>query len=228
MTYQHTYLPPASPAELLSIVISRYRYPTTVIIGQERESFANDLREGVESASCDDARGSSPDAKIVEPTPTPHRLLKATLIQTAVSRHIRLLFLPTVTHLRAVLATFSTTDSRLPAPPNHPQSNESPTLLVYGFIELHRDASEWSAQGISNSLAHLVEAATRNGFAAAVMEPKVLGWEEDYGRFPTNRIPILNGAAMTRRDGSMSGSTVEIGQVLQRWFRNQPLEDEEE
>lgn len=44
--------------------------------------------------------------------------------------------------------------------------------MAYGLIELHRDTSEWSAQGLGHSIAVLVEAGARCRWGLVVVEEK--------------------------------------------------------
>jgi hypothetical protein len=226
MTSQPIVLAPATPSELLSYIISYHRYPTTVIIGSSKAEFHTSLIEDIthhltlqdEQLQEDDLENSA-----TEPS---HVLLKAPLYQIAISRHIRILFAPTVTHLRAYLSVFTPKNSSISAPPNHTPGSRPPLLLVYGLLALHRDASEWSAQGIGNSAALLIDAALRNGFRAAVVEPKGVGGHEDLEHLGGEMIPLLNGTAK-RDDGTWSGRTVSVKQVLNRWFKFEVREQED-
>lgn len=207
-----------TPSELLSYIISYHRYPTTLLIGSSKEEFLHSLTEDVkghiETPSVEDAFNN----KI-----TTHPLLQATLLQTAISRHIRTVFIPTVTHLRAYTSIFTPDDSKITAPPSTTPQTTTPLLLVYGFLELHRDASEWSAQGIGSSLAALVDGAARNGFRAVVVELKGIGGlEAEKG--VKQEIPLLNGTSM-REDGTWAGPTVPVSRVLSRWFEFEHGED---
>ncbi|KAG8669012.1 hypothetical protein FPOAC2_08323 [Fusarium poae] len=213
MTSQPVVLAPATPSELLSYIISYQRYPTTLIIGSSKAEFHSSLVEDVTHHLT--LQEDNTEDSATEPS---HVLLKSSLYQIAISRHIRIIFTPTVTHLRAYLSVFTPTNSLLPAPPNHASDSRTSLLLVYGLLALHRDASEWSAQGIGNSTALLVDAASRNGFKAAVVEPKGVGGHEDLEQLGEEMIPLLNGTAK-RDDGIWSGRTVSIKQVLNRWFK---------
>ncbi|EKJ72568.1 hypothetical protein NXS19_008901 [Fusarium pseudograminearum] len=218
MTSQPVVLAPATPSELLSYITSYYRYPATLIIGSSKAEFHTALVEDIThhlTVQDEQLQQDNPENSATEPS---HVLLKATLYQIAISRHIRILFAPTVTHLRAHLSVFTPKNSLVPAPPNHAPDSRTPVLLVYGLLALHRDASEWSAQGIGNTAALLVDAASRNGFKAAVIEPKGVGGHEDLGQLGGEMIPLLNGTAK-RDDGTWSGRTVSIKQVLNRWFK---------
>lgn len=112
-----------------------------------------------------------------------------------------------------------------------------PLLIVYGLVELHRDTSEWSAQGLGNSVSGLVEAAWRTQGRVIVVESQKEdediregGEEEDQqvkhkpGRQAwDDKVPMLNGsvrrAGFESEDSAWSGRTIEVGRVLARWFK---------
>lgn len=162
------------------------------------------------------------------------QLMVTPLYQVAVARHIRVAFIPTVSHLRAYLSVFSVADSKVSAPPpsgnSATASPRAPLLLLYGFLNLHRDTSEWSVQGISNTAAVLVEAASRVGFQAVVAEPRVDG--SDSEELLAERMPILSGSARRAGPGldesGWTGKTADVRRVLGRWFRFQPGEWEQD
>lgn len=221
-------LSPASPTELLTYVISHCRYPTTVIVGSSRQDFAAALSRDA-LPLVEPATGTErPQAEETQ-RPPKHLLLGQTLLQMAVSRHIRIVFTSSVTHFRAWTAVFSPNESKLTAPPA-PQSSEGSILLAYGFIGLHRDTSEWSAQGLGTSAATLIEAAARHGFKAVIMEPKeedrqeVVEEEAGPPLFGDEKVPLLKGIAM-RDDGTWAGRTVELRRVLGRWFEFEHQEE---
>lgn len=94
-------------------------------------------------------------------------------------------------------------------------------MLVYGLVSLHRDTSDWSAQGLGNSLAGLVEAGRRGGRRLMLVEEREWGEDEDKKTGWDERVPMLNGslrrAGMDSEEGGWSGRTVEVGRVLGRW-----------
>ncbi|KAK2008168.1 hypothetical protein LZ32DRAFT_609707 [Colletotrichum eremochloae] len=212
-----TVLSPASPVELLHYIITFQAYPTTLLICYSREDFVTTLvSEAQENKLEEDSRTTE------ERLPLP--LLSATLYQTAVARHIRILFIPTVVHLRAYLSAFDPSDSLTQPPPRYPPppsgKRQPPLLLVYGLLNLHRDTSEWSAQGLSNSAAALLEAAQRTEFKPVVVEPKGAGGHEDFKAVLQDDVPVLSGSSR-RDEGVWTGRTVKMKQVLGRWFRFQ-------
>lgn len=226
-------LSPSTPSELLQYIVTHHRYPTTVLVGWPKHTFIEALTEDVslqlhlqaqtaaESNQNTTKETEEEDFSSTKP-PQIHPLQRKTLLQTAVSRHIRLLFAPSSTHLRAFLGTFSASDSKIPPPPpssSSPNKNDSgpPMLIVYGLLELHRDSAEWSAQGIGTTATYLIEAAARNSFRAAVVEPRGAMGFEALDEFLEEELPVLSGTAM-KSDGAWSGRTVAVRRVLARWF----------
>ncbi|KAL6872786.1 hypothetical protein J3F83DRAFT_730985 [Trichoderma novae-zelandiae] len=242
-------LSPATPSELLQHIITHHRYPTTILIGWPKETFTQGLVEDMTLQQHPSSDQNAPsqihqtrqDGEEEEAEPstgnkpsTLHPLLRKSLLQTAVSRHIRLLFVPSTTHLRAYLGTFSASESTIPPPPSSELDisdprcpTSTPLLLVYGFLELHRDGIEWSAQGIGTTTAYLVEAAARNSFRAALAEPRGAKGLTALDEFLSEKVPILSGTGVNN-DGGWSGRTVPIRAVLSRWFEFERQDDDEQ
>lgn len=169
-----------------------------------------------------------------------HPLLIPTLHQIASSRTIKLVFLPTLSHLRAYLGVFhpglqvSSSHQAYDKP-----GRQSSKLIVYGLIALHKDTSEWSAQGLGQTLASLVEAGKRTQSNVVIVEQKraedgvehYVDQEEEVAEFDplqkTNKemlqdweeeVPILSGGKRSGLEGGWSGRMVEVGRVVGRWF----------
>jgi hypothetical protein len=217
-THAHPlFLSPAFPTELLWHIIHNCAFPTTLIVCSSRADFISSLTHQIGNDTRKEMEGA--------------QLLAAPLYLVAVAKHIRLVFLPTVSHLRAFLSVFSVQDSKVSAPPLTTSANgkpqRSPLLLIYGFLDMHRDTSEWSVQGLSNTTAVFVETARRVGFQAVAVEPKSQN-APDVGMddLLTERLPVLSGSS--RRDGpaleggGWTGRTVDVRRVLERWFHFQP------
>ena len=254
-----TLLSPAQPSEFLSHVLDYYAHPTTLIICSSRSEFLASLVEDVcgghepeprsvvegEHAGDGDADQAKQHQHQIQ-----HRLLCSPMYQVAVSRHVRTVYIPTATHLRAYLSVFSAEDpaSRVAAPPARfaasasaaaSASKRRPHLLLYGFLDLHRDTSEWSAQGLGSSASALVDLGRRLSWDVAVVEPRRAAGSggdlqegtrlEDVLR---ETVPILSGGGrrlgLESEDGGWSGRRVEVGRVLMRWFRFQRGRWEEE
>lgn len=228
-------LSPALPSELLTHIIRQHQHPTTLIVCSSQAEFLQSLVADAQKSLSAAADGSQEHAL--------SSLLSSPLYQVAIARHIRMIFVPTVSHLRACLSVFTTNDSKVPSPPETApvRARARPLLLVYGFLALHRDTSEWGAQGISSTATGLVEAARRVGFRAVVVDPPraVLQAEDDAGAQGTGDVarveneteqtvlsedvPVLSASA--RRAGAdldeadWTGRTVTLARVLGRWFR---------
>ncbi|ROT42949.1 hypothetical protein SODALDRAFT_327119, partial [Sodiomyces alkalinus F11] len=236
-------LSPATPAELLQYILAYQTHPTTLLICSTRADFlsslAQDVQAQVQVPRQHESRDDNSDGRDTEaPKSLPLPLLAAPIYQVAVARHIRMLFLPTVTHLRAYLAVFTPHDSKVPPPPlrrtkglettststsaSSSTSNcpRPPLLLAYGFLSLHRDTSEWSAQGIGSTAAALVEAASPHEFRAAVVEPRGDGGHANFHSVLSEPAPVLS-RGVRRDEGGWMGRTVEVRSVLARWFRFQ-------
>lgn len=153
-----------------------------------------------------------------------------------------MVFIPTVSHLRAYLSVFNPVDTKIPPPPppqdSVPGNIKRPLLLVYGFLGLHRDTSEWSAQGISATAAGLIEAAKRTGFWAVVVDsPMIAAGEDEEERLAEGTGSVVAGLAMLEEEvpllsGSVAravgdfdeaawtGRKVTVDRILGRWFRH--------
>ena len=235
-------LPPALPSELLTYILTHQTYPTTLIICQPRSTFLSSLLASIpqtlraQPPPPPEDGFSDPELEPASDPPPLHPLLVPTLHQIATSRYVNLVFIPTLSHLRAYLTIFSNTEADGKGPPEKrfdKPGKKPPLLVVYGLLELHRDTSEWSTQGLGNSVAGLVEAGWRMGRRVVVLEErglddrssdmgveerrknKVKIWEEG--------VPMLNGsvrrAGLESEDGGWSGRTVEVGRILARWFQ---------
>ncbi|TGJ85388.1 hypothetical protein E0Z10_g3367 [Xylaria hypoxylon] len=231
------FLSPALPFELLSYILNHHAHPTTLIICSSQADFLASLFEDIRRQS----RKTTPNADqpelhdgelshhqdpLAEGTEVKHALLSSPLYQVATSRHIRVVYVPTVTHLRAYLSVFLPDESRVPAPPTSTLTRDSqPHIIVYGFLKLHRDTSEWSAQGLSNTTSTLVEVAHRLSWKALLIEPRSGPRDTALEGLLQESVPILNGGARRlgpeSEEGAWTGRTVQVGRILGRWSRFQ-------
>lgn len=233
-----TLLSPALPSEFLSYVLDHHAHPTTLIICSSRSDFLSSLIDDIRghdlpSTPSSGEQGDNPNleqqAMRSDDDHVKHRLLCSPIYQVAVSRHIRTIYTPTATHLRAYLSVFSTGNSKVVAPPaRFAGQKKSPHLLLYGFLDLHRDTSEWSAQGLGNSAAALVDLGHRLSWDITVVEPRKEGYGTRLEQVLKETVPILSSGGrrfgLDSEDGGWSGRTVEVGRVLMRWFRFQRSE----
>lgn len=218
-------LSPALPAHLIQHLIQHCTHPSTLIVCSTRADFLSVVAQHII-----DEQQHQEEQGTTTTTPAAAALLAAPLFQVAVARHIRVVFAPTVSHLRAHLSVFSLDDSSVPAPPTTSVHDSSatvpptPTLLIYGLLAQHRATSEWSVQGISGTAAVVVEAAARAGMRAVVVEPRGFGDEVELGEVLGEEVPVLSGGGARRTGlagrggGGWAGRTVEVRRVLARWF----------
>jgi hypothetical protein len=154
---------------------------------------------------------------------------------------VKVVFIPTVSHLRAYLAAFEEEDQEWP--PALALDNEGRKgllMVVYGLVGLHRETSEWSAQGLGNSVSMLVEVGERcsrelvcfeergveglSGLEGEMEGEGVEGsrWKE-VCKVWEEKVPMLNGsvrrAGLDSKNETWSGRSVEVGRIFGRWFR---------
>ncbi|KAH8808955.1 hypothetical protein F5884DRAFT_794027 [Xylogone sp. PMI_703] len=262
-------LPHALPTELLTYVLAHQAYPTTLVICEDRKTFLESVTstlndssrpssteqqlqpevpsgEGAVPAVAENVDNLGSEQDPPRPTsnqPLPqHPLLTNTIHQLVTSRSINIVFIPTISHLRAYLATFPNfSASSHVSPPQHREwdkpGEKCPLLVIYGMLELHRDTSEWSAQGVGSTLASLVQVSYPSGRKVVIVEKKTgsngamdarISEEEEVRTGEVKEdpweelIPLLSGSV--RRAGldidsqGWSGRTVKLGRILRRWF----------
>ncbi|RKF58936.1 hypothetical protein OnM2_064050 [Erysiphe neolycopersici] len=250
-------LPSLSPSELLIYLLKRQSFFSTLIICQKREDFISSLVSDISLVpqhqkwpkNNDPSKTfswfSTEESDQNEDYERQNLLLVPTLHQVAISQHTHVVFVPTVTHLRAYLATFPSEMEAKSTSPLDPENNprdidsssKTTFLFVYGLVDLHRDTCEWSAQGLSNTIAGLIESGRRSCKKIVVMEKWAKenfveggGDELDANSGGTsrysiweNRVPILHTSANITgphfEEQPWSGRNTEIGRILARWFR---------
>ncbi|KAI0117015.1 hypothetical protein F4814DRAFT_271643 [Daldinia grandis] len=233
------FLSPALPSELLTYTLNHHIHPSTLVICSSRLQFLTSLADDVlqGEAHPDEVAPDEHPAETSTLAATPetqdikqeqprkqHRLLSSPLYQIATSRHIRVVYIPTVTHLRAYLSVFSLDDSKVPIPPARHNSvgKYTPCIIIYGFLDMHRDTSEWSAQGLSNSASTLVELGYRLSCQTMVIEPRKHSSASPFEDSLRENVPFLSGGGRKlgpdAEAGGWAGRTVEVGRVMKRWF----------
>ena len=177
---------PIEVADFLHFVLEHHFTPSTLIVCSSQASFLQRLTASIEDqsrkrqAAENDERPSRPSSssgdtqRPVEARPfTPeHPLLIPTLHQLSRSTTLKLAFCPSLESLRAYLCVYNL-DETLPFDNSTQSENTTyvlggcavhrqPLLALLNPINLHRNTSSFSAQGLSRTLASAVEAAHRS------------------------------------------------------------------
>lgn len=185
-------LPPTDPFNFLKTLLTSAVYPTTVLICSSRTAFISSLLASLS------AEGGL------------ERLLEPTLDTLSVARHIQTVYTPTLSHLRAWL-TVADEESKAPEPLSleqqgveqenisgkHGKDKRSRgTLMVYNLVKIHEGTSDWSVQGLSETLAALVDSGRRMDMQILLIETTELpyktaedltgtpGEDGDFDKFP--------------------------------------------
>ena len=221
---------PENPIDLLQWLLRNCDAPTTLVICSDRDSFLDYLSTFVE-ATRDPETGEIAPCSLL--TPRIH------LISS--SQKIKILFTPSLAHLRAYLCAVAVESSNESI--NTEDSlgvgkakKKARFLVIWGLAAIHRSTLEHSAQGLSRTMAAAVEAADglrRRLLLAETHAPDLLLEEEgDSGRQASawrEQIPLLSGSV--RFGGEHRGwgvKTIEVGAVVEKWCRFASLGELEE
>ena len=191
-----------------------------------REAFLQDLLQDCLNSD----QITSPTVELYHSASRTHPLLIPTIHLLAMSQTIKVAFVPTISHLRAYLATCSSIESTGGAPTTYvKQGPGRPILALLNPLKLHHSTNEFSAQGLSRTLALAVEAAAQLKICLVVAETSVNVTDEDCDvgnrettspRSPwSEEVPILNSSIRSGSgDRAWAGRTVELRQIAERWF----------
>lgn len=214
-----------SLVELINSILKVHTAPTTLVICATRETFLQDLQT--------DLHRDSPESL--------HPLLVPTIHLLATTRTIRLAFTPTLGHLRAYLATYQLTietlekSSRLQG-----LVSLSPMLFIFGLIALHSSSTEFSAQGLSRSVAMAIEAAynARAKLVLAELRKKgengIMDTGDQIAESKTEydpwrqQVSLLNCSVRFGDDSRpWSGRTIEVRTIVGRWCKFEALDEQD-
>jgi hypothetical protein len=233
---------PALPSELFTLVLEKCASPATLLICSTPEDFNDALkmetiawREEKAAALYETMRRLDTDQDVELPTaePRPPWLRSQCSMSTIGGNNVRVVFTPSVGHLRAWLAVFPRTGPGDESPEDKAGPAElTNVLFVYNFLGIHRDTDEWTAQGLGNTASALIEGATRNRLQPIIVEPSMYVEEGyvDLGVMIDQEVPILSLKNMKalawgleeEDDGSWITETTPVRKVLGRWFQFGP------
>lgn len=207
-------------SQFLDYVLQNHAPPTTLIVCSSRANLLRQLIPSVTSATNEqDAVG---DGEIDNSTSCRmHYLLHPTLQLLAISKTVKLVFCPELSHLRAQLSIYKAPFFEAGLVP--PQAETCmPMLAILDMISLHHGTSQCSAQGFSRTFASAVEAASRERHSLIVCECSDVHDHDNPARggmLWNTQIPLLSGSIRLWGDGSgWAGRTVTVKRVAKRWF----------
>lgn len=210
-------LPSINSAELIDYILRLHKSPTTLVICASRESFLQSLQVDMRRTNHDNQLDSAENSDSV----LSHPFLIPTIHLLASSKTVCLAFTPTLPHLRAFLANFSPKgDDSSPLIYQRPGSRIS-MLAIFNLAAVHRSTSEYSAQGLSQTIAIAVEAAKITGMKLVLAESCNENQTENATEDPWKpQVPLLNGSIRSDESEKIwAGRTIDIRKVIGRWCR---------
>lgn len=178
--------------------------PITVIVCSTREHFLERLVAIIRNTA--DGVAVSED----------QQLLTRAIGLLSKSRKTKLVFCPSVESLRACISVLEMASAKLQ------EESQRPVLAVLDLLSLHRSPAEFTAQGISRTLAAMVEVTSRQGVDVELCEcmDSLDGGSSLRGQALWNeRVPLANGSTSSgTEDGILKGRLVSPRKIAQRWF----------
>ncbi|KAL4919801.1 hypothetical protein BDW62DRAFT_33960 [Aspergillus aurantiobrunneus] len=148
-----------------------------------------------------------------------HRLLTKTLGLLSTSRNIRTVFCPTLEHLRAYLSTG--VEGRLSVTEERQSLN--PLLAILNPLSVHVSTREFSAQGLSRTLANAVEVSSRARMDIVLCECRdaLDSTNTEHGEALWYKdVPLLSNSLRAEAEGNdLTGRAVPVKRVVERWFQ---------
>lgn len=199
-------------ADLVDSILNNTSRPAILIVCSTRTKFLEQLSAGLSTRTREAQTEASSEEGLQGNNQ--HPLLTKTIGVLANSSRVHLVFCPTLEHFRAYLSSL-----RLPHQPTYQNVPAGGTnIVVLDLIALHYMSSEFSAQGLSRTLALLIEATAKNALSIQLCECEdavVLQNPNRGHRLWDLHLPILSGPSRPQ-DG---GRQLSARNVAQRWFR---------
>ncbi|KKK25691.1 hypothetical protein P175DRAFT_0498518 [Aspergillus ochraceoroseus IBT 24754] len=191
--------------DFLQYILDQDTAPTLLIVCSTRDFFLEQLVAAVHVQSM----------KTVDR----HKLLTKTLGLLSKSSKTQVVFCPTVEHLRAYISTSFYQQTSI-----FKEEKVSRSLMaILNPISLHFPTLEFSAQGLSRTLANAVEAASRNGVDLVLCECRdaLDPTSDERGEALWYiDVPLLSNSLRKATEGSnWTGRMVPLKRVVERWFQ---------
>ena len=195
--------------EFIPYVLDTPAEPVSIIICSTRDSFLVNLALTVQSQPKHTSNGQE--------------VLKDTIGFLANSTRVKLIYCPTLEHLRAYIGVLRpTSDDNAQHGIAAGQNQRPPLVAILNCLALHLPTSEFSAQGLSRTLAAAVEVTSQNGMDLVLCECRDAAIPADPMRGEAlwyAQVPLLNSAVRTGGDDAAGvGITVPVKRLAQRWF----------
>lgn len=227
----------ASIGDFTNFILHGTSASITLIVCSTRERFLEQLIASVQVQLQDNGHqqvpGNDSPSFLEADQPSPSKLptsaqslLSYTIGSIASSQRVKLAFCPSLAHLRAYLSTFqlrplhSSVDRK-----RQDVGLGKSAIAILDLLAVHYTSTQFSAQGLSQTLALAVETAARTDSTLLLCECDDAGnpGERDHGpRLWHLHVPLLNGGTIRsdheRASSSWSGRHVTALQVAQRWF----------
>ncbi|PYH91773.1 hypothetical protein BO71DRAFT_401088 [Aspergillus ellipticus CBS 707.79] len=150
-----------------------------------------------------------------------HRILTKTMGLLSKSTRIKLVFCPTLEHLRAYLSVIQPQESSQQVTDMGEQPAVRPLMVILDPLALHHSTSEFSAQGLSRTFAAAVEVSSRAGMDLVLCECRDAIYPSDDRRGEAlwyTQVPLLNSSARIGEEGTSFRRGVPVKRIVQRWF----------
>lgn len=205
-------------------------FATDLIICSSREDFlaqalAEIKQDGLhrhelqETPAHEEGREDVSASRTNEPS---HLVLSRTLHTLSTSQHVRLIFCPRIDILRGYLAGYVPRPVLAPSSPS-PSPPLARQIIVLNLLALHQGTSEFTLQGLSQTLATAVSAAHRTRSALKLVESKDVNDPSNPhrgSRLWHAEVQLLSAAIKIGETGQNWGRrTISVLKVASRWFR---------
>lgn len=195
--------------EFLQCTLDTTTGPVYLVICSTRDSFLVNLALTIQTQPKHTSDGQE--------------LLKDTIGLLANSTRVKLTFCPTLEHLRAYVGVLRpTSDDNAQHGTTAGQNKRRPLVAILNCLALHLPTSEFSAQGLSRTMAAAVEVTSRNGMDLVLCECRDAASPADPMRGEALwyvQVPLLNSVVRTGGDDAAGGGlVVPVKRIAQRWF----------
>lgn len=187
--------------DFLQYVVNSTATSICVVVCHTKECFLDNISTSVRSSS-----GGASES---------FQLFTKSIGLLSKSSQIKVIFCPTLEHLRAYLSVLQSTNDLIEGISAEGQPMSRPLVAILDLLALHLPTTEFSAQGLSRTLATAAEVTTREGMDLVLCECQNATDTPDADSGDTlwnAEVPLLNTSVR------IGGRTVSVRRVAERWF----------